>query len=147
MWSVFEWKGSGGAMRFWGITGTNGKTTTTWVLAEFLNAAQGRRCGYITTVEVFDGKSRFYTGYTTPPEKKLREIYAAMEANGCTDCAMEVSSHAIHQNRVGFGTTTVFSGGAFTNILSWATASLRRRRPSARRWTKSACRTPRRTRG
>ena len=103
-------------MRFWGITGTNGKTTTTWVLAEFLNAAQGRRCGYITTVEVFDGKSRFYTGYTTPPEKKLREIYAAMEANGCTDCAMEVSSHAIHQNRVGFGTTTVFSGGAFTNI-------------------------------
>ena len=103
-------------MKFWGITGTNGKTTTTWILAEFLGAAPGRKCGYITTVEVFDGKDRFYTGYTTPPLARLREIYAAMEANGCTDCVMEVSSHAIHQNRVGFGDVTKFSGGAFTNI-------------------------------
>ena len=103
-------------MRFWGVTGTNGKTTTTWIFAEFLNASPGRKCGYITTVEVFDGKDRFYTGYTTPPLSRLREIYAAMEANGCTDCVMEVSSHAIHQNRVGFGDITKFSGGAFTNI-------------------------------
>ena len=103
-------------MKFWGITGTNGKTTTTWILAEFLNAAQGRKCGYITTVEVFDGKDRFYTGYTTPPLARLKEIYAAMEANGCTDCVMEVSSHAIHQNRVGFGDVTKFFGGAFTNL-------------------------------
>ena len=103
-------------MKFWGITGTNGKTTTTWILAEFINAAPGRKCGYITTVEVFDGKDRFYTGYTTPPLAKLKEIYAAMEANGCTDCAMEVSSHAIHQNRVGFGDVTKFFGGAFTNL-------------------------------
>ena len=58
----------------------------------------------------------FYTGYTTPPLAQLKEIYAAMEANGCTDCVMEVSSHAIHQNRVGFGEVTSFSGGAFTNI-------------------------------
>ena len=97
-------------MRFWGITGTNGKTTTAWVLAEFLKAA------YITTVEVNTLKRRFYTGYTTPPEKMLKEIYAEMEAAGAKDCVMEVSSHAIAQNRVGFGTTTVFSGGAFTNI-------------------------------
>lgn len=103
-------------MKFWGITGTNGKTTVTWILAEFLNAVPGRKCGCITTVEVFDGKDRFYTGYTTPPLARLKEIYAAMEANGCTDCAMEVSSHAIHQDRVGFGTVTKFSGGAFTNL-------------------------------
>jgi len=100
-------------MKFWGITGTNGKTTTTWIFAEFLNAAAGRTCGYITTVEVFDGARRFYTGYTTPPLAQLHEIYAAMEANGCTDCVMEVSSHAIHQRRTG---DTVFSGGAFTNL-------------------------------
>lgn len=100
-------------MRYWGITGTNGKTTTTWILAEFLNACPGRKSGYITTVEVFDGERRFYTGYTTPPLKQLHEIYAAMEANGCTDCVMEVSSHAIHQNRTG---DTVFAGGAFTNL-------------------------------
>ena len=121
-------------MRFWGITGTNGKTTTAWVFAEFVNAwgaqlrarervseaerADGRAplCGYITTVEAFDGVRHFYTGYTTPPLAQLKEIYAAMEANGCTDCVMEVSSHAIHQNRVGFGEVTSFSGGAFTNI-------------------------------
>ena len=103
-------------MRFWGITGTNGKTTCTWILAEFINSAPGRKCGYITTVEAFDGRDRRYTGYTTPPLAQLKVLYAAMEANGCTDCAMEVSSHAIHQNRVGFGETTPFSGGAFTNL-------------------------------
>ena len=100
-------------MRFWGITGTNGKTTTTWIFAEFLNAQPGRKCGYITTVEVNTGMRRFYTGYTTPPLAQLKEIYAEMERNGCTDCVMEVSSHAIHQRRTG---DTVFAGGAFTNL-------------------------------
>ena len=100
-------------MNYWGITGTNGKTTTTWITAAFIDAVPGRKCGYVTTVEVFDGAKRFYTGYTTPPLAQLREIFAAMEANGCTDCVMEVSSHAIHQHRTG---DTVFSGGAFTNL-------------------------------
>jgi len=100
-------------MRFWGITGTNGKTTCTWIFAAFVNACPGRKCGYLTTVEVNTGTRRFYTGYTTPPLNQLKEIFAEMEANGCTDCVMEVSSHAIHQNRTG---DTVFSGGAFTNL-------------------------------
>ena len=100
-------------MNFWGITGTNGKTTTTWIFAEFLNATPGRKCGYVTTVEVNTGSRQFYTGYTTPPLAQLKEIFAAMEANGCTDCVMEVSSHAIHQHRTG---DTVFSGGIFTNL-------------------------------
>lgn len=97
-------------MRLWGVTGTNGKTTAAWVLAEFLKSA------YITTVEVNTLRRRFYTGYTTPPLKQLQEIYAEMEAAGAKDCVMEVSSHAIHQNRVGFGTVSTFSGGAFTNL-------------------------------
>ena len=100
-------------MRCWGVTGTNGKTTVTWILARFIDAAPGRKCGYLTTVEVFDGKDRYYTGYTTPPLVQLKEIFAKMEANGCTDCVMEVSSHAIHQHRTG---DTVFAGGAFTNL-------------------------------
>jgi len=100
-------------MRYWGITGTNGKTTCTWIFAEFLNACAGRKCGYLTTVEVNTTARRFYTGYTTPPLDQLKEIFAEMEANGCTDCVMEVSSHAIHQHRTG---DTVFSGGAFTNL-------------------------------
>ena len=100
-------------MNFWGVTGTNGKTTTTWIFAEFLNAKPGRKCGYVTTVEVNTGSRQFYTGYTTPPLVQLKEIFAEMEANGCTDCVMEVSSHAIHQHRTG---DTVFSGGIFTNL-------------------------------
>ena len=94
-------------MRVWGVTGTNGKTTTTWILAEFLKAA------YVTTVEVNTLSRRFYTGYTTPPLPQLKQIFAEMEANGAKDCVMEVSSHAIHQHRTG---DTVFSGGAFTNL-------------------------------
>ncbi len=94
-------------MRIWGVTGTNGKTTTTWILAEFLRAA------YVTTVEVNTLARRFYTGYTTPPLAQLKQIFAEMEANGARDCVMEVSSHAIHQHRTG---DTVFSGGAFTNL-------------------------------
>ena len=100
-------------MKFWGVTGTNGKTTTTWIAAAFINAAKDRKCGYVTTVEVNTGTRQFYTGYTTPPLKQLKEIFAEMEANGCTDCVMEVSSHAIHQHRTG---DTVFSGGVFTNL-------------------------------
>ncbi len=97
-------------MRIWGITGTNGKTTTTWILAEFLHAA------YITTVEVNTLARRFSTGYTTPPLAQLKEIYAEMRIAGAQDCVMEVSSHAIHQNRVGFGDVTTFAGGAFLNL-------------------------------
>lgn len=100
-------------MRVWGITGTNGKTTTTWILSQFLSAAPNRKCGYITTVEVNTLSRQFYTGYTTPPLDRLHEIYAEMNAAGATDCVMEVSSHAIHQNRTG---DTVFAGGAFTNL-------------------------------
>ena len=102
-----------GAMKIWGVTGTNGKTTTTWVAAAFINADSAHTCGYVTTVEVDTGSRRFSTGYTTPPLAQLKEIFAEMEANGCTDCVMEVSSHAIHQHRTG---DTVFSGGVFTNL-------------------------------
>lgn len=94
-------------MRIWGITGTNGKTTTTWILSEFLKAA------YITTVEVNTLSRRFSTGYTTPPLDTLKDIFSEMKAAGANDCVMEVSSHAIAQRRTG---DTVFSGGAFTNL-------------------------------
>ncbi len=97
-------------MRVWGVTGTNGKTSVTWILAEFLRAA------YVTTVEVNTRARRFSTGYTTPPLDQLKNIFAEMEAAGAQDCVMEVSSHAIHQNRVGFGEVTTFAGGAFTNL-------------------------------
>lgn len=99
-------------MNVWGVTGTNGKTTTTWILAEFFRRA-GRACGYLTTVEVDDGARRYATGYTTPPLPVLKQALGDMEKNGLTDCTMEVSSHAIHQHRTG---DVVFAGGAFTNL-------------------------------
>ena len=94
-------------MRIWGITGTNGKTTVTWILSEFLKSA------YVTTVEVNTLSRRFSTGYTTPPLETLKSIFAEMESSGADDCVMEVSSHAIAQCRTG---DTVFAGGAFTNL-------------------------------
>ena len=99
-------------MDIFGITGTNGKTTTTWILAEFLRAS-GRKTGYLTTVEVDDGVRKFSTGYTTPPLPVLTDVFNAMEANGLDSCVMEVSSHAIHQHRTG---DTVFAGCGFTNL-------------------------------
>ena len=95
-------------MKIYGITGTNGKTTTTWILDTFLGGG-----GYVTTVEVNTGRRRFATGYTTPPLPVLKEIFAEMESAGCATCVMEVSSHAIHQHRTG---DTVFAGGGFTNL-------------------------------
>lgn len=100
-------------MKIWGITGTNGKTTTAWITAEFLRADPSRKCALVTTVETDTLSRKLYTGYTTPPLATLKELFAEMEANGATDCVMEVSSHAIHQRRTG---DTVFSGGAFTNL-------------------------------
>ena len=98
-------------MNVYGITGTNGKTTTTWVLAEFLKALGP--VGHVTTVEVYTGSRTFYSGYTTPPNKALMDIFAEIETNGLSTCVMEVSSHAIHQNRTA---GTHFVGGAFTNL-------------------------------
>ena len=98
-------------MNIWGITGTNGKTTTTWVLEAFLKRLGPT--GHITTVEVDTGARTFSSGYTTPPNAVLKDIFAEMEANGVANCVMEVSSHAIHQNRTA---GTLFAGGGFTNL-------------------------------
>ena len=95
-------------MRIYGITGTNGKTTTAWILREFLGGG-----GLVTTVLADTGRRSFSTGYTTPPLAALKEIFAEMESSGCETCVMEVSSHAIHQRRTG---DTVFAGGGFTNL-------------------------------
>ena len=98
-------------MNVWGVTGTNGKTTTAWVLGELLGGEA--RCGHVTTVEVWTGRRRFSSGYTTPPLPVLREILAEMAEAGLESCTMEVSSHAIHQHRTG---DIAFAGGAFTNL-------------------------------
>jgi len=95
-----------------GITGTNGKTTTTTLLFN-LYRKLGYECGLISTVVNKIGDRDVPTTHTTPNPIVLNGLLAEMVEAGVSHCFMEVSSHAIHQNRI-MGLT--FSGGAFTNI-------------------------------
>ncbi len=95
-------------MKVWGITGTNGKTTTTWILGEFLKSA-----GLVTTVETHTGARVFVSNHTTPDAVTLQKLFAEMSEAGLQNCVMEVSSHAMALHRVA---GTHFAGAAFTNL-------------------------------
>lgn len=95
-----------------GITGTNGKTTSTYIVRHLLKKI-GRKCGLIGTVEIDDGKKAVEAVMTTPGAVDVARLLAAMRDNGCRACAMEVSSHALDQNRVA---GIHFAGAAFTNL-------------------------------
>ncbi|MHB1585705.1 MAG: UDP-N-acetylmuramoyl-L-alanyl-D-glutamate--2,6-diaminopimelate ligase [Acidiferrobacteraceae bacterium] len=95
-----------------GITGTNGKTTCAHVLAQALNRGQ-RRCAVLGTVgNGFPGALR-ETTHTTLDPIALHSILSELAAQGATDVAMEVSSHALVQDRVA---GLEFSGAVLTNI-------------------------------
>jgi UDP-N-acetylmuramoyl-L-alanyl-D-glutamate--2,6-diaminopimelate ligase len=94
------------------VTGTNGKTTTTYVLRHVLNKLN-IRCGMIGTVETDDGKNRREATMTTPGAVELAKLLAAIRDNGCGACAMETSSHSLDQGRVD---GIRFAGAAFTNL-------------------------------
>src|SRR5262249_29441069 len=100
------------SMKVFGVTGTNGKTTTTYLIRHLL-AKVGTRCGVIGTVEIDDGKKRTEATMTTPGAVELAELMATMRDNGCGAVAMETSSHALDQGRVK-GIT--FAGSGFTNL-------------------------------
>ncbi len=86
-------------LRFLGVTGTNGKTTTVKYLEAIL-AAQGLRVLSIGTLGLSrDGKPLAATGFTSPPQIELRRLLAEQQAD-CDLVAMEVSSHALDQGRV-----------------------------------------------
>ncbi len=86
-------------LRVIGITGTNGKTTTSYLTASVL-AAAGYRAGILGTLGYFDGDEFETAEWTTPPAPVLAHWLARMSANGCTHAVMEVSSHALSQSRV-----------------------------------------------
>jgi UDP-N-acetylmuramoyl-L-alanyl-D-glutamate--2,6-diaminopimelate ligase len=100
------------SLRMLGVTGTNGKTTTAYLMRHIL-ARVNARCGMIGTVEIDDGKARKEASMTTPAATDIAALLALMRDNGCKACAMEVSSHALDQGRVA-GVT--FAGAAFTNL-------------------------------
>ncbi len=99
-------------MKLIGITGTNGKTTTTTLLFN-LYRKLGYECGLISTVVNKIGARDIPSTHTTPDPISLNALLAEMAEVGVSHCFMEVSSHAIHQNRI-LGLN--FTGAAFTNI-------------------------------
>ena len=95
-----------------GVTGTNGKTTTTTLLYN-LYTKLGFHCGLLSTVVNKIGNQAIASTHTTPDPVSLNALLAQMVEDGCSHCFMEVSSHAVHQHRV---TGLDFAGGVFTNI-------------------------------
>ena len=82
-----------------GITGTNGKTTVSWLTRAIL-AATGQNCGLLGTIEYSDGVRTRPATLTTPPTTLFWNWFAAMADCGTEYAAVELSSHALHQDRV-----------------------------------------------
>ena len=99
-------------MRFIGITGTNGKSTTCLMAAHILRKA-GHRVGIIGTLFCDCGNGQVSSDYTTPPPVLLASELAEMHKNGIDTVVMEVSSHSLSQERV-YGID--FDIGIFTNL-------------------------------
>ncbi|MHB8301685.1 MAG: UDP-N-acetylmuramoyl-L-alanyl-D-glutamate--2,6-diaminopimelate ligase [Acidobacteriaceae bacterium] len=82
-----------------GVTGTNGKTTTTYLLESMLRSA-GRSCVLVGTVEYHVAQEVLPAPHTTPESRDLFQLFAEGVAAGATEAVMEVSSHALAQGRV-----------------------------------------------
>lgn len=95
-----------------GVTGTNGKTTIATLLFRLFTAL-GYHCGLISTVQNQAGEEIIPATHTTPDAVSLNALLAHMAGLGCTYVFMEVSSHAIHQQRIA---GLNFAGGIFSNI-------------------------------
>ncbi len=100
------------ALKLIGVTGTNGKTTTTYLLYHVLTAL-GQTTGLIGTIEVRLGGPPVAAKLTTPDALDLAKMMRRMVDAGCTACAMEVSSHALDQERA---RALAFDVGIFTNL-------------------------------
>ena len=95
-----------------GVTGTNGKTTVATLLFK-LYGTLGYKCGLISTVQNQIADEIIPATHTTPDAISLNALLAKMVEGNCTHVFMEVSSHALDQNRVA---GIQFTGGIFTNI-------------------------------
>ncbi|MFM7466329.1 MAG: Mur ligase family protein, partial [Crocinitomicaceae bacterium] len=95
-----------------GITGTNGKTTTTTLLHS-LFLQLGAKAGLLSTVVNKIGEEEIPSTHTTPDPVQLNALLRKMVDQRCGYCFMEVSSHAIHQHRIA---GLDFTGAVFTNI-------------------------------
>lgn len=99
-------------MNMIGVTGTNGKTTTTFMIKDILQE-EGKKVGIVGTIANYIGEKRIDTERTTPESLELQELFAKMVEEGCDYCVMEVSSHSLALDRV-YGVD--FKVGIFTNL-------------------------------
>ena len=95
-----------------GVTGTNGKTTTVTMLYRLMKAL-GYKAGLLSTVRNYIHEKEVSATHTTPDVIRLNQLLSAMVTAGCEYAFMEVSSHAMKQDRVA---GIYFTGGVFTNI-------------------------------
>ena len=95
------------------VTGTNGKTTTTYLLKSILEQALGAKVGLIGTNQNMIGDEIIPTERTTPESFELQKLFARMRDAGCTHVVMEASSHALALDRV-YGVH--YAVGIFTNL-------------------------------
>ena len=100
------------SMQVVGITGTNGKTTTAYLLRAVFEA-EGKKCGLLGTVTYAVGEQELRAARTTPEAPDVQRMFRQMVGAGCRVCLMEVSSHALALHRVD---DTTFAAAVFTNL-------------------------------
>ena len=100
------------SMTLIGVTGTKGKTTVTNLVKKVLEA-DGTMVGLIGTIQNEIGSEVIHAENTTPEAMELEGLYAQMRDKGCRYCVMEVSSHALEQQRIG---DSFYKAAAFTNL-------------------------------
>jgi UDP-N-acetylmuramoyl-L-alanyl-D-glutamate--2,6-diaminopimelate ligase len=100
------------AMQLVGITGTNGKTTTTTILNQILQFA-GKSTGLVGTIGIEIGPEKIVANFTTPEASELQSLLATMHERHISQVSMEVSSHALEARRVA---GTKFAMVGFTNL-------------------------------
>ncbi len=101
------------SMTMIGVTGTNGKTSTTLLLKQVLEQTKNAKVGLIGTMANMVGDEVIPTERTTPESFELQGLFARMRDAGCTHVVMEVSSHAVTLDRIG---GVHFDIAAFTNL-------------------------------
>jgi UDP-N-acetylmuramoyl-L-alanyl-D-glutamate--2,6-diaminopimelate ligase len=95
-----------------GVTGTSGKTTTSYAIRHLLETT-GHSTGLIGTIEYIAGDVRYIASRTTPDVVANQKMLREMVRSGCTACVMEVTSHALEQKRVN---SIEFDIAVFTNL-------------------------------
>ena len=95
-----------------GVTGTNGKTTSVYLLKSILESA-GKKVGLIGTIANYIGDKKIKSERTTPESLELQKLFKDMVEENCEYCVMEVSSHSLELDRV-YGCE--FEVGIFTNL-------------------------------